>query len=150
VRGIPYRGGYLLYRPPGTGKSSLSLSIAGECYLDIYILNISSVDEDSLRGLFAELPARCVVLLEDIDTVSATHSRQHGRVTAGQDATTSSTKEKPEGKVSLSALQTLSMALLRRKDGTECMLRHLACKVCRQLLELCLLFYFQLLELRFV
>jgi chaperone BCS1 len=104
VRGIPYLGGYLLYRPPGTGKSSLSLSIAGECYLDIYILNISSVDEDSLRGLFAELPARCVVLLEDIDTVNGTHSRQHGRVTAGQDATTSSTKEKPEGKVSLSAL----------------------------------------------
>jgi chaperone BCS1 len=94
----------ILYRPPGTGKSRLSLSIAGECYLDIYILNISSVDEDSLRGLFAELPARCVVLLEDIDTVNATLSRQHGRVTAGPDAITSCTKEKPEGKVSLSAL----------------------------------------------
>jgi hypothetical protein len=78
------------------------------------------------------------VLLKDIDSVNATHSRQHGIVTAGQDATTSSTKEKPEGKVSLSALLKLSMALLRRKDGTECMLRHLACKVCRQLLELCL------------
>jgi chaperone BCS1 len=96
VRGIPYRRGYLLYGPPGTGKSSLSLSIAGEFDLDIYILNISSVDEDSLRGLFAELPARCVVLLEDIDAVNATHSRQ--------DVTTSSTKERPEGKVSLSAL----------------------------------------------
>ncbi|KAH6668461.1 hypothetical protein B0J14DRAFT_488341, partial [Halenospora varia] len=40
-RGIPYRRGYLLYGPPRTGKSSLSLSIAGACDLDIYILNIS-------------------------------------------------------------------------------------------------------------
>jgi mitochondrial chaperone BCS1 len=56
VRGIPYRRGYLLYGPPGTGKSSLSLSIAGECDLDIYTLNLSSVDEDSLSDLFTNLP----------------------------------------------------------------------------------------------
>lgn len=45
------------------GKSSPSLLIAGECNLDIYIIKISSVDEDSLRRLFAELTTRCVVLL---------------------------------------------------------------------------------------
>ena len=67
VRGIPYRRGYLLYGPPGTGKSSLSLSVAGECDLDIYVLSLSSVDDDSLGELFTELPARCVILLEDID-----------------------------------------------------------------------------------
>jgi chaperone BCS1 len=82
----------------------LSLSIARECDLDIYILNLSSVDEDSLRNLCTELPACCVILLEDIDAVNATHSRQHGTETPGQDDTTSSAKEKPEGKVSLSAL----------------------------------------------
>jgi chaperone BCS1 len=38
--GIPYRRGYLLYGPHGTGKSSLSLSIAGYFGLDIYILSI--------------------------------------------------------------------------------------------------------------
>lgn len=43
-RGIPYPKGYLLYGPPGTGKSSLSLSIAGHFGLDIYILNLSSIN----------------------------------------------------------------------------------------------------------
>lgn len=69
------RLGYLLHGPPGTGKSSLSLSIAGARDLDIYILNISSVDDSSLGELFTELPARCVILLEDIDAVDATQSR---------------------------------------------------------------------------
>ncbi|CZR67190.1 related to BCS1 protein precursor [Phialocephala subalpina] len=69
-RGVPYRRGYLLYGPPGTGKSSLSLSIAGHFGLNIYILSLSTVTEDRLRDLFAKLPSRCIILLEDIDAVS--------------------------------------------------------------------------------
>ena len=103
-RGIPYRKGYLLYGPPGTGKSSLSLAIAGACDLDIYILNISSQDDSSLGKLFTELPKHCVVLVEDIDAVDATQSRQHGTVKTGQEETGSSTMGKSQGKVSLSAL----------------------------------------------
>ncbi|KAH6661769.1 hypothetical protein B0J14DRAFT_645679 [Halenospora varia] len=103
-RGIPYRKGYLLYGPPGTGKSSLSLSIAGACDLDIYILNISSVDDSSLGELFTELPARCVILLEDIDAVDATQSRQRKTVKTSKDETSSSIEGKPQGKASLSAL----------------------------------------------
>jgi chaperone BCS1 len=74
-RGIPYRRGYLLYGPPGTGKSSLSLSIAGHFDLDIYIVSVSAVNEGNLKSLFASLPSRCVVLLEDIDAVSSERSR---------------------------------------------------------------------------
>ncbi|PVH70485.1 P-loop containing nucleoside triphosphate hydrolase protein [Cadophora sp. DSE1049] len=103
-RGIPYRKGYLLYGPPGTGKSSLSLSIAGACDLDIYILNLSSEDDSSLGKLFTELPKHCVVLVEDIDAVDATQSRQHGTVKTGQDETGSSTMGKSQRRVSLSAL----------------------------------------------
>ncbi|KAJ9137650.1 hypothetical protein NKR23_g8937 [Pleurostoma richardsiae] len=75
-RGIPYRRGYLLYGPPGTGKSSLCLSISGHFDLDIYILNLSSVDGSSLSKLFADLPPRCVLLLEDVDAVGIVQSRQ--------------------------------------------------------------------------
>jgi chaperone BCS1 len=82
----------------------LSLSIAGACDLDIYILNISSVDDSSLGALFTELPAHCVILLEDIDAVDATRSRQRGTAKTGQDETSSSTKGKSQGRVSLSAL----------------------------------------------
>ncbi|KAI0407203.1 BCS1 N terminal-domain-containing protein [Xylaria palmicola] len=77
-RGIPYRRGYLLHGPPGTGKSSLSLALAGFFKMRIYIVSLSSVNatEEVLGGLFAELPRRCVVLLEDIDTAGLTHTRE--------------------------------------------------------------------------
>ncbi|KAI1327372.1 BCS1 N terminal-domain-containing protein [Xylariaceae sp. FL0255] len=77
-RGIPYRRGYLLYGPPGTGKSSLSLALAGFFRMRIYIVSLSSVNanEETLGGLFAELPRRCVVLLEDIDSAGLTHTRE--------------------------------------------------------------------------
>ncbi|KAH8170876.1 ATPase family associated with various cellular activities (AAA) domain-containing protein [Sarocladium implicatum] len=76
-RGIPYRRGYLLHGPPGTGKSSLSLALAGHFRMRIYIVSLSSVvaTEESLASLFIDLPRRCVVLLEDIDSAGLTHTR---------------------------------------------------------------------------
>lgn len=41
--GIPYRRGYLLHGPPGCGKSSLSLALAGHFGLDLYIVNFSNI-----------------------------------------------------------------------------------------------------------
>lgn len=73
-RGIPYRRGYLLYGPPGTGKSSLSFAIAGIFGLDVFCISLSEpelTDED-LCSMFSRLPARCVVLLEDIDSAGLT------------------------------------------------------------------------------
>lgn len=80
-RGIPYRRGYLLYGPPGTGKSSLSLALAGFFKMRIYIVSLSSSNstEENLITLFSELPRRCVVLLEDIDTAGLTHTREDGK-----------------------------------------------------------------------
>ncbi|KAJ8106151.1 hypothetical protein ONZ43_g7159 [Nemania bipapillata] len=77
-RGIPYRRGYLLHGPPGTGKSSLSLALAGFFKMRIYIVSLSSVNanEEILGNLFAELPRHCVVLLEDIDSAGLTHTRE--------------------------------------------------------------------------
>lgn len=69
-RGIPYRRGYLFHGPPGTGKSSMSFSLAGLFGLNIYCLSLSEVTltEESLIVLFNTLPKRCIVLLEDIDS----------------------------------------------------------------------------------
>lgn len=105
-RGIPYRMGYLLYGPPGTGKSSLSKSIAGHFGLDIYTLNLSAIDEVKLQSLFAKLPSRCVILLEDIDAVSSNRSREAEGEDARQTVTGSHSEENKSigGKVSLSTL----------------------------------------------
>jgi chaperone BCS1 len=69
-RGIPYRRGYLFYGPPGTGKTSLTVALAGVFGLDIHVVSLlePTLTEEELGMLFTNLPARCIVLLEDIDT----------------------------------------------------------------------------------
>jgi chaperone BCS1 len=85
----------------------LSLSVAGYFGLDIYILSLSSINnEDTLRSLFAKLPSRCVILLEDIDAVSSKRSRDAETEGSRQIVTSSPSQESKSvsGKVSLSAL----------------------------------------------
>jgi chaperone BCS1 len=70
-KGIPYRRGYLLHGPPGTGKTSFTEAIAGECKLNLCYLNLSAgtVNDDGLNRLLGETPSRSIILLEDIDAV---------------------------------------------------------------------------------
>jgi mitochondrial chaperone BCS1 len=105
-RRIPYRMGYLLYSPPGTGKSSLSKSITGYFGLDIYILSLSDTNEARLKNLFAELPSRCIILLEDIDAVSSNRSGDTETEDSRQTATSSPSQGSKSvgGNISLSTL----------------------------------------------
>lgn len=69
-RGIPYRRGYLLYGPPGCGKTSFMTALAGELNLVICIVNLSSstLNDDKLLSLFSEAPRGSILLLEDVDS----------------------------------------------------------------------------------
>jgi chaperone BCS1 len=103
-RGIPYRRGYLLHGPPGTGKTSLSLALAGTFGLELYLVHLPSVREDSeLEKLFTALPRRCLVLLEDIDAVGT--KRKPEMVEEDEDNDDSDEDETPSrSRVTLSGL----------------------------------------------
>lgn len=68
-RGIPYRRGYLLYGPPGSGKSSFIQALAGELDFGVAIINLSErgMTDDKLIMLLTKLPQRTILLLEDAD-----------------------------------------------------------------------------------
>lgn len=69
-RGIPHRRGLLFWGPPGTGKTSMAFALAGHFGFDLYVAGLSEpfMSEAKLTELFARLPARCIILLEDVDS----------------------------------------------------------------------------------
>ncbi|KAI1641225.1 BCS1 N terminal-domain-containing protein [Biscogniauxia mediterranea] len=77
-RGIPYRRGYLLYGPPGSGKSSFIQALAGELDFSVAMINLSEigVTDDKLAFLLTKLPERTIVLLEDADSAFVNRRRR--------------------------------------------------------------------------
>ncbi|KIW37732.1 uncharacterized protein PV06_09728 [Exophiala oligosperma] len=68
--GRPYRRGYLFYGPPGCGKTSLGFALGGLHEIDIYCVSLNDphVTEETLMALATDLPLRCILILEDIDS----------------------------------------------------------------------------------
>jgi mitochondrial chaperone BCS1 len=69
LSGIPYRRGYLLHGPPGSGKSSFIQALAGSLGYDICLLNLSErgLADDKLFHLLSNAPERSIILMEDVD-----------------------------------------------------------------------------------
>jgi chaperone BCS1 len=78
-RGIPYRRGYLLHGPPGSGKSSFIAALAGAINYDICVLNLSEggLTDDRLAHALSTIPPQSLVLLEDVDAAFV-HRGPHG------------------------------------------------------------------------
>ncbi|KAK6840386.1 hypothetical protein PG990_007235 [Apiospora arundinis] len=77
-RGIPYRRGYLLFGPPGTGKTSFINALAGELDYNVAMVNLSEVGvtDDKLAFLLSKVPERTIILLEDVDSAFVNRTKR--------------------------------------------------------------------------
>jgi len=108
-RGIPFRRGYLLYGAPGSGKTSIIHSLAGELGLDVYIISLSrsGLDDNALQELIADLPEKCIALMEDVDaafhhSISRSSEKPEKKLITGDKDSGPSSGDTP--KISLSGL----------------------------------------------
>lgn len=88
-RGIPYRRGYLLFGPPGSGKSSFIHALAGELNFAIATINLSErgMADDKLAMMMQKLPARTIVLLEDADAAFVNRKQKESDGYSGSSVT---------------------------------------------------------------
>ncbi|KAJ7463087.1 P-loop containing nucleoside triphosphate hydrolase protein [Mycena galericulata] len=75
----PYHRGYLLHGPPGTGKTSTVLAIAGAFNLPVYYLSLAAsfVDDSFMQRAAASIPPRAILLLEDLDCAFGSREEGH-------------------------------------------------------------------------
>jgi len=116
-RGVPYRRGYLFEGPPGTGKTSFVLALAGRFRRPLYVLNLGSLrtDDDFIDAL-SNAPAKAIVLIEDVDGARAARSRTKNK--APEPAGTPRRREKADKDDKEAEVRHLTMsAMLNAIDG---------------------------------
>lgn len=65
---IPYKRQYVFHGDPGTGKTSLSLAISAYLNVDVFVMNIKSLQSDAaMQRAFNIITPGAVLLIEDID-----------------------------------------------------------------------------------
>lgn len=79
ARGVPWRRGYLFAGPPGTGKTSFVVALAGHLRRPVCVLNLGSVrGDDDLFSAVSGAPPDAIVLIEDVDCAVAAAPRGEG------------------------------------------------------------------------
>jgi len=92
--GQPYKRGYVLHGPPGTGKSSLIKAAAREHGLPVFLLNLSTMTCAHFETLIADMNRRTrnkphVLAMEDVDRCrlllnNSRYCHRRGRLGGGE------------------------------------------------------------------
>ncbi len=76
-RNIAWRRGWLLHGLPGCGKSTLSVAVAQDLAVPLYVFDLGSMSNKELTGFWKEATSNtpAVILIEDVDAVF--HGREN-------------------------------------------------------------------------
>lgn len=66
---------FLLHGEPGGGKTGLIRALANEYDRTVYCLELSGLNDVTLRGAVSKIPKGSILLIEDCDCISATTTR---------------------------------------------------------------------------
>ncbi|XP_063948784.1 AAA-ATPase ASD, mitochondrial [Daucus carota subsp. sativus] len=112
--GRAWKRGYLLHRPPGTGKSTMVAAMANLLEYDVYDLELTSVENNTeLRKLLINTTGKSIIVIEDIDcsldlTGQRNEEKKEAESSNARDrfkkAVTNEGKDKKTSKVTLSGL----------------------------------------------
>ncbi|CAO2200227.1 unnamed protein product [Urochloa humidicola] len=103
--GKAWKRGYLLFGPPGTGKSTMVAAMANKLQYDVYDLELTAVKNNTeLRRLFVETTGKSIIVIEDIDRSIDLTAKRRGK------------KKKANKK---SSSESDSMTLLQKADDKD-------------------------------
>ena len=104
--GVPYHRGYLLYGPPGTGKTSLVSALGANFGMSVYVVNLSEMNDRTLKSAMNSVPENSIILFEDIDCMRAGDRRAElpASKPAAATGTVDSSTAPDRGNVTLSGL----------------------------------------------
>jgi hypothetical protein len=68
-RKIPWRRGWMLYGPGGTGKSSLAKAVAKKLKIPIYQYFLATLSDQEFLKNWENMSTPCIALFEDFDTI---------------------------------------------------------------------------------
>ncbi|KAL7232434.1 hypothetical protein ACSBR2_010456 [Camellia fascicularis] len=117
--GKPWKRGYLLHGPPGTGKSTMIAAMANALNYDVYDLELTAVTSNAnLKKLLNRTPCNSILVIEDIDCSSDISGLREKKLSDDKDKE----KEKVKfEKVTLSALLNCIDGLFSANEGGRVM-----------------------------